>query len=311
MNTKTQITLKQLSCLVAVAETQHFRKAAERCGIAQPSLSAQIQNLETALKLRLVERGRSGVALTAAGREVLSRAQSVLTDTQGIIDYAASAMGGLAGTIRLGASPTVAPYLLPYIVATLHRQYKDLSLYVREGGARHLETELSEGVHDIILTQLPSHIADHEIIPLFREPLYLALAVDHPLAEQDEITVEHLAGLKVLSLSHGYYFHDQIEALCETYGAQLVRDYEGTSLDALRVMVGMDMGVTFLPALYAHSEIRARSEVVVKKLRGRAIYRTIGLVKRKKSGAMPGHLQLAEIIRDVAGKRFSDISILT
>jgi len=261
--------------------------------------------------LQLVERGRSGVALTAAGREVLDRAQTVLSETQGIMDYASSAKGGLTGTIRLGASPTIAAYLLPYIAATLHRQYKDLNLYVRERGARHLENELADGIHDIILTQLPSLVSDHEAIPLFREPLYLAVAVDHPLAEEDQISVEKLAGLKVLSLSHGYYFHDQVEALCETYGAELVRDYEGTSLDALRVMVGMDMGVTFMPAIYAHSEIRARSEVVIKKLRGRAVYRTIGLVKRKKSGETPGFEKLAEIIRDVAQRRFSDISVLT
>lgn len=301
------ITIKQLECLLAVEETSHFRRAAERLGLAQPSLSAQIQNLEAVLGLQLVERSRSGVALTPSGREIVKRARRIIDEVFGLSDFADSAQKSLLGTIRLGAKPTLGPYLLPHVVAELHRQHKELSLYVRECEPRELEYELARGVHDVILTQLPVTNSELVAAPLFHEPLYLALARDHPLASEDTLSVKNLRGLDVLSLNPTYHLHDQIHDLCNKFGASLMRDYEGTSLDAIRVMVGMGMGVAFLPALYVHSEISARSEVVVKKLTGRRITRLIGLVWRKSAGRASAYNAIADMIRDVSARKFKDI----
>lgn len=303
------LTLKQLRYLVALDETKHYRRAAEHCSISQPSLSAQIQNIEEALGVQLVERSRSGVALTPVGREVAERARRLLDEVQGIIDFAAGAQHGLVGTIRLGAKPTLGPYLLPYVVANLHRQHPDLRLYIREAAPRELEHELRRGVHDVILAQLP--VVGSELVTqrLFREPLYLALAADHPLAEKEEIEPKDLKGLQVLSLSPQYHLHDQINAVCQEFGATVLRDYEGTSLDALRQMVGMGMGVTFLPALYVCSEIPLRSEVVVKQLRGKSIMRSLGLVWRKSAGRAAAYQQIADVVREVAAKKFKDLII--
>ncbi len=303
------VTLKQLQCLLAVAEKRHFRRAAEHIGISQPSLSAQIQNLEEALGVRLVERSRSGVAISPLGRDVVQRARRIADETQGIVDFAAGAQTGLVGTIRLGSKPTLGPYLLPHVVAALHRRHKDLSLYVRESAPRDLEYELANGLHDVVLTQLPATSAEHVAEPLFREPLYLAFAVDHPLAKQETLSVKSLKDLDILSLSPEYHLHDQINALCENYGAHLLRDYEGTSLDALRQMVGMGMGVSFLPALYVHSEISARSEVIVKPLKGRSINRPVGLIWRKSAGRAQSYRKIADIIRDVVRRKFKDLII--
>ncbi|MCG8442952.1 MAG: hydrogen peroxide-inducible genes activator [Caulobacterales bacterium] len=295
--------------LLALEDAKHYRRAAENCGISQPSLTAQIQNLERALGVHLVERSRSGVALTPVGREVADRARRVLDEVQSLADFAAGAQRGLVGTIRLGAKPTLGPYLLPHVVARLHRLYPDLNLYVREGAPRELEHELSRGVHDVILAQLP--VAGSELVTerLFREPLYLAVAADHPLAREPEVTVQHLAGLEVLSLSPLFHLHDQITALCQEFGATLVRDYEGTSLDALRLMVGMGMGVTFLPALYVRSEIPTRGEVVAKKLHGKSIARFVGLVWRKSAGKAESFQQITRVIREVASRRFPDLTV--
>ncbi|MEO0398119.1 MAG: hydrogen peroxide-inducible genes activator [Pseudomonadota bacterium] len=304
------ITLKQLNCLIAVQDEAHFRRAAERCGVSQPSLSAQIQNLEEALSIRLVERSRSGVALTPVGREIAVRARRISDEALGIVDLAAGAQKGLIGTIRLGTSPTLGPYFLPYVVAALHRNHKELNLYVRETPARDLEHELGRGVHDVVATQMPVISAEHVAYEIFREPLYLAVAVDHPLAQIENVSVEDLKGLDVLSLSPNYHLHDQIKDLCEAFGASLLRDYEGTSLDALRQMAGMGMGVTFLPALYVHSEIRARSEVVIKEIRGRSITRTIGLVWRKSAGRAQAYKAIGAVMREVAEKKFKDLILL-
>ncbi|MBO6506280.1 MAG: hydrogen peroxide-inducible genes activator [Kordiimonadaceae bacterium] len=304
-----KLTLRQLRYLVALEDAGHFRHAAEACNISQPSLSAQIQLLEEILGVQLVERDRSGVTLSPVGREVSLRARTVLDELQSIVDFTAGAQHGLVGTIRLGAKTTLGPYLLPHVVAKLHKNHPELSLYVRDASPQQLVYELTRGLHDVVLAQLPVTGAELVTSRLFREPLFLALAVDHPLAEKDEVDVDDLSGLQVLSLSPQYHLHDQINTLCKEFGATRLRDYEGTSLDALRHMVGMGMGVTFLPALYAQSEISPQSEIVVKKLKGRTVTRSVGLVWRKSAGRAPAYHQLADVIREVVKESFPTVVV--
>lgn len=307
--TEPEITLRQLRYLMAVAETGHFGRAAQRCGISQPSLSAQIRNIEGALGLQLLERGRTGVAVTPVGREVIARASRVMEEVQGIVDFASGAQQGMSGTIRLGAKPTLGPYLLPHIVTSLHSANPELKLYVREGAPRELQSELARGLHDVILAQLP--VAGEELVVqrLFREPLLLALPSGHPLAAEPKVRSAELRGLQVLALAPHYHLHDQITRLCQEFGAVLLRDYEGTSLDALRIMVGMGMGVTFVPALYARSEIGPQSEVVVRPVEGARITRSVGLVWRKSAGRAVAYRAIARLIKQVAAEKFPMLTI--
>ncbi len=302
--TQPNVTLKQFRYLVALADFEHFRHAAEFCGVSQPSLSVQLQNLESTLSVRLVERSRGGVIFTPVGREVVVRARRVLFEAQSIADYVTTASHGLAGTIRLGVNATLGPYLLPRVLAALHREHPDTKLYIRESKPTSLETELGTGLHDVILAQSPVYNADYDTAPLFSEPIFLAVSAGHPLAGHKHVSVTDLKGLPVLSLAPEYHLHDQVHALCETFGAQLIRDYEGTSLDALRQMVAMDMGTTFLPALYAQSEISDLGDVVTIPLKGRRISRSIGLVWRKGAGRSSGYADLAQFIRDVVRTDF-------
>jgi len=170
--------------------------------------------------------------------------------------------------------------------------------------------QLNDGAQDLILTQLPVTGATFHVDRLFREPLSVAMPADHPLADRDGLDNEDLADESVLSLSPAYTLHDQISALCTETGAQLSRDYEGTSLDALRQMVAMGMGLTFLPALYIRSEIGARpaGDVVTRPFRGRRFSRSVGLVWRKNSGAAPAYQRLADTIRETA-RRFPELVI--
>ncbi|MDD9718267.1 hydrogen peroxide-inducible genes activator [Dinoroseobacter sp. PD6] len=303
-------TLRQLQFLVSIEETAHFRRAAERVGVTQPSLSAQIQNLEDTLGVALVERGRGGVRLTQVGREVVLRARRILDDVQSLVDFAGTARDGVVGTIRLGAKATLGPYLLPHVVGALHAAHPDLRIYIREDAPRLLEQDLARGEHDVILTQLPVTGADYTTARLFREPLLLALPADHPLLDKEVLRPRDLAGEQVLSLSPAYHLHDQITAICQQTGAQLARDYEGTSLDALRQMVGMGMGITFLPALYVRSEIEGRgAEVVVRRLSGAPIARSVGLVWRTRAGRTGAYLQIAQVIRDVVRARWPELVV--
>lgn len=293
------ITLRQMRYLIALEETGHFRLAAERCGISQPSLSVQIKTLEDALDLQLVERGRGSIRLTLPGREVVMRAREVLDLAQGILDLSVTLKSGIGGTVRLGTSATLGPYLMPNVVADLHRSHPDLRLYIREGIPRDLQRELNDGTHDLILTQLPVVGASIVTARLFRENLSVALPVDHPLTEKAMIDPSDLAEQTILSLSPIYALHDQISAMCLETGATLSREYEGTSLDALRQMVAMGMGATILPALYVRSEIEGRArDVVVRPFNNRRFSRSIGLAWRKSSGAGPVYERIASLIRE-------------
>lgn len=291
-------TIRQLRYLIALSEVRHFRKAAEAMQISQPSLSLQISNLEALLGVRLVERGRGPVTLTLEGREVLARARRAVDEVRGIVDLTAALKTGLSGTIRLGTTPTIGPYLMPFVVERLHARYPDLRLYIREVAPRDLRGELLAGGLDVILTQLPEGGADLVTRRLFREPLMLAMPDDHDLVSKTEVTEADLAGQNVLTLGPDYALHDQIAAICHQSGAMLARDYEGTSLDAIRQMVGRGMGVALLPRLYARSEIDGRSSnVVVRPFRRNAVVRSIGLVWRR-AGNAATYDRLSNVIKE-------------
>lgn len=303
-------TIRQLQYLVAVAELKHFGKAAASLNITQPSLSVQLRTLEETLGVALAERGRGGVIMTPTGRAVAELAQQVLYDVQAIADITAGSHRGMNGILRLGVPPTLGPYLLPHVIKRLHKLYPDLKLYVREAPPRDLQASLLDGTFDLVLTPLPVVSSEVIVERLFREPLYFVCANDHPLAGQSEISPKDLKGVPVLALEAQYHLHDQIRDLCHDLGAQLLRDYEGTSLDTLRHMVGSGLVVTFLPALYVRFELGARGDVSVSKVKSKPIHRTIGLVWRKHSASSEGYQRIADVIRAAVTKVFKDITVI-
>jgi LysR family transcriptional regulator, hydrogen peroxide-inducible genes activator len=294
-----KITLRQLHYLQALAATGHFRRAAEQVGVSQPSLSAQIALLEQRLAIKLVERGGSVPILTPRGRDIVERAQRILADVQALEDSAQNDTQGLNGTVRLGVSPTLGPYLMPYVVARLHRDHPNLKLHVREGFPDDLVRELASGMHDAVLVQLPIVGNDFIVERLFREALLLVMAADDPLAARDAIDTADLAGRGLLTLSSKYKMTEQIMALGQGVGAHVLRDYEGTSLDAIRQMAGMGMGLALLPSLYIRAEVRDEHDVVVRPIRGRDLYRELGLVWRRGAGRSSAYQDLSAILVDV------------
>jgi len=294
-----KITLRQLTYLQALAATGHFRRAAEQVGVSQPSLSAQIAQLEQRLDVKLIERGPSAAILTPRGRDIVERARRILADVQALEDSAHDDADGLAGTVRLGVSPTLGPYLMPHVVARLHRDHPHLKLHVREGSPEDLMRDLARGVHDTVLVQLPVVGDDFIVERLFREALLLVMAADDPLARRDKVDSRDLAGRGFLTLSPSYKMTEQIVALGNIVGAHILRDYEGTSLDAIRQMAGMGMGLALLPALYVRAEVRDEHDVVVRPIAGRDLYRELGLVWRKGAGRAQAYQDLAEIVASV------------
>jgi LysR family hydrogen peroxide-inducible transcriptional activator len=298
-------TIRQVGYFAAVAETLSFRQAAVRLQVSQPTLTHQILALEEALGLELFERSRAGTNLTPAGRELLPNARRALEELQGLCDHAASLSHGPGGTYRLGVTATLGPYLLPLVLPPIHRRYAALKLYVRENVPRDLESGLVSGDYDLILTPLPVDALGVNVVPLFREPLQLVLPADHRLTKKKKIDRHDLEGESVLTIEEHHHFHQQIKELCERLGAHVLRDYEGTSLDTLRQMVVMGMGIAFLPALYIRSEIHRPRELRVANLHGEEVYRTHALVWRKSSPAAALFRDVAEQIRAFVAQELS------
>ncbi len=307
----TQITLRQIRYFAVLAKALQFRRAAEQLGISQPSLSLQIDAFETALGTQLVERRRNGLILTMAGRAAALRADQILGQVDALEQVARPTEGALSGTLRLGTSPTLGPYLLPRALRHLHQLHPELKLVIRDAAPKELTEDLMAGRHDLILTELPVARAETHVVDLFREPLLLAVSHSHPLAQAEMVRHADLVAESMISLSADFLLHRQILDLCETVGATLRDEFEGTSLDALRQMVSLEMGVTLLPALYVDSEVnRTGSDVAALVLRP-PLYRQIGLVWRSTSGQPRAFQTLAGIIREVARSEFGALVSLS
>jgi LysR family transcriptional regulator, hydrogen peroxide-inducible genes activator len=224
-------------------------------------------------------------------------------------DLAASSQHGLHGTLRLGVPPTLGPYLLPHIVPALHARHPELRLYVREDTPASLHVDLEAGRFDLVVTPLPVQAAGLAVERLFREPLRVVVAHDHPLAGAGQLDRRDLAGEKVLAIERGHHLHAQVSDICAEHGAVLLRDYEGTSLDALRLMVGMGLGLAFLPALYVRSEIGGRADLRVLDLARPQLYRQIGMAWRTTSVHGDEFVALAELIRAIARDTLPEVTV--
>jgi LysR family hydrogen peroxide-inducible transcriptional activator len=300
--------IRQLEYLVAIADTLNFRRAAERTNTTQPTLSEQLKALEERLGAHLVERDRSRVLLTPIGVQVVEIARRILRDSNEIRQLTASGGKELAGVLRLGLPPTIGPYLLPLVLPSLHKSFPELKLYIREEVPEALPRALSEGTLDIVITLLPVQGSELVSHALFREPLYLVAAADDPLAGMRKVQRSDLDGRDVLALGRGHQLHEVVVALCEEFGARLRYDFEGTSLDTLREMVMMGLGVTFLPGLYVRREIMTDPHLKVIELHGRSIYHNIGIAWRKSSALQSSYEQLATFFRNAVETELADLA---
>ncbi|SDZ01142.1 transcriptional regulator, LysR family [Jannaschia faecimaris] len=290
-------TLQQFRYLVAVADTLHFRRAAESVNVTQPTLSTQLRELEDKLGVQLVERSRSGVTLTPIGADVSARARGVLRDVADIATLARTGADPLAGTIRVGVVGSLGSYFLPLVIPALHAAYPRLKFYVREGVAQDLLTRLRDGALDLLFFPTPLDDPNLAVAPLFHEPLLVVLPSDHPLTASTVVDRAALRGETVMTLEAGHRLHETVAALCAETGAHLSLDYEGTSLDTLRQMVATGLGLSVLPALYVRSEVAREDLVTARALSSPAPGRDIGMVWRQTAAHGHAYRTLAAVIR--------------
>lgn len=293
-------TLRQLEYLVALADARHFGRAAAAVYASQPTLSQQIRTLEARLGVVLVERGDNPVQLTPIGREIAERARLILQGVDDLQALAQRSVNALAGTIRLGVSPTLGPYLMPAVVATLHKTYPDMRLYIREGIPEDLTADLRRGGLDMVLASLPVGGPDLVIEPLFHEPLHMVAAPDNPLFRKRMIRRADLEGAQVLSLDPRHPFHQQTRSICQDLKATVMREYEGTSLDTLRQMAGSNIGLALLPELYLRSEVGGEDMVRRLQIEDWQASRTIAAIWRHGSAYAQSYGLISRAIAEKA-----------
>jgi len=274
--------LRQLQYVVAVADLGGFGRAAARCHVSQPSLSAQIALVEHALGVRLFERDRRVVRLSPAGAAVVDRARQVLLAARDLVDAARRQSDPFTGRIRIGVLPTVCPYLLPEVTTPLHETYPDLSIQWTEDKTSSLLGRINEGTLDGAIVALDPRVNGLETFEIDRDPFVLAAAPGHRLVRSKRpIAPEELDGAEVLLLEDGHCLRDQALAICANTGATEA-GYRATSLATLVQMVGTSSGVTLLPALSLPVENR-RSHLVIRPFVRPVPCRTLALVWRRGS----------------------------
>lgn len=287
--------LRDLSYLVALADRQNFRRAAEQCFVSQPTLSTQVRKLEEELGVTLFERLPRKVLLTESGEAIVKRARSILQEADEIREIAHRASNPETGRLRLGIFPTLAPYLLPHVIPDITERFPNLELLLYERRTEEIIEQLNRGELDAGILALPVAEAALTSVTLFDEAFVAALPTGHPLSERPQLATDDLAGHKLLLLEDGHCMRDQALDVCHRTGADEHQGFRATSLETLRQMVAARVGITLLPMLAVKPPVSVNPAVCLRAFEPeQRPYRTLALFWRKTS-AMDGFLrQLAE-----------------
>lgn len=248
------MTLTELRYIVALAETGHFGKAADKCYVSQPTLSIAIKKLEEELDIALFERNRQLIQPTPLGARIIHQAQYVLEQAGKIKELANAGKDPLGSTLALGAIFTVGPYLFPLLIPQLQKLAPKMPLFIEENYTAVLREKLRKGELDAIIIALPFTEPDVDIAPVYEESFVVLLPADHPLAKHKNINMEDLLEETVLLLGEGHCFRDQVLNACPGLKSSMANVdpslrsmVEGGSLETLKHMVASKLGITILP----------------------------------------------------------------
>src|ERR1700760_3896765 len=288
-----QMTLRQLRYFDALARHGHFGRAAEACSISQPALSMQIREMEEALGGALIERNARQAGLTKFGEELVHRVRDILRSVDELGDFARASQDRLAGRLRVGMIPTIAPYLLPKVIENLARLHPELDIHIRETLTPKLIKEVAEGRLDTAIVALPVSEPSLTEVALFTENFLLVRpgeAAGMPVPSR-----EMLREMRLLLLEEGHCFRDQALSFCNMQSSPPREVLDASSLSTLVQMVGAGIGVTLIPEMAVGVETRSAS-VSVARFRDPQPSRTIGMVWRKTSPLARQLMQISEVV---------------
>jgi LysR family hydrogen peroxide-inducible transcriptional activator len=293
--------LKDLKYIIAVAETRHFGKAAERCFVSQPTLSGQIKKLEQELGVVIFERTNRSVEVTPIGQEIIPHAYLTIEQTEAIKQLAIAHQDPLAGPLRIGAIPTLSPYLMPLILMPLRRRHPQLKLVLSEEMTDTLLQRLHN--HEIDAALLATAVEDHDLesVPLFNEPFWLAHPRQHWFYNREDITRDDLDNTEMLLLSEGHCLAKQAMDICHLAERQQqgdMADLRASSLETLLQLVGAGFGSTLVPALALRGSWTTDSGVVARKLDIPEAFRQVSIVFRPSFPRQKALQAFSQIIMD-------------
>jgi len=292
-------TLRQLEYIVAIAETGRIGAAAEVLNVSQPSLSAQLSDVEADLGIALFTRGRGGARVTPDGEDIVRRARLILRDHE---DLRASVTksGNFKGRLRLGILPSIGPYLLPDVVRKLHKDHPRFRLIVREENTRDLDEGLRNGRLDMIISTPEDHPGTRHTL-LFEEKFWVATALDFPEAKiKGKLSLAELKGQTFLTLGPKHRLSHIVALLASRAGGRVSDEYEGTSLDAIRLMAATGAGVAILPEVYAVTEARRGTDILLQYLDDDEAKRKVALIQPLLSEPRYGSDELSGVLLSVA-----------
>lgn len=243
--------MQQLRYVVAVARTGNFSRAAEQCRVAQPSLSQQIQKLEDELGERLFDRLKREVKLTVHGETFLRRAVRILEEVDAAKREAADSQNLLRGTLTIGVLPTIAPYLLPEVMAQFTETFPGVEIVVQEDTTERLLKLAHNYEIDFALASQPIQDARLEIKELFSEALLLALPPGHRLTRKRKVVVSDLKGERLMVMKAGHCLGDQVLGFCDRQDVRSKISFRSSQLETIQALVTSGLGISLIPAMAA------------------------------------------------------------
>jgi LysR family transcriptional regulator, hydrogen peroxide-inducible genes activator len=245
--------LRQLECFCAVARTGSFTRAAEELGMAQPSLSEQINKLEQALGGALFERFSRRIELTAPGETLLPLARALIEEAAALPQYLEAAREGVRGPLRVGVIPTILPYFLAPVLRGFVEMYPEVELQLRESTTEDLLQQVLDGALDLAVVSVPVAETGLVMSELFREPLCLAVPEGHELASAEKVQLRRLKGERLLILKGGHCLRDESLAVCERARAHFGAQFEADQLASIFELIRAGFGVSIIPEMARRS----------------------------------------------------------
>jgi LysR family hydrogen peroxide-inducible transcriptional activator len=291
--------LRQLQYLVAVHDQGHFGRAADACFVTHSTLSAGVQELETLLGTKLVERSRQGVRFTRLGKDIVERARRLLREAEEIAGLAQAAGRPLTGELSMGVIPTIAPFLLPRVLPELRSTYPELKLYLREETSQQACDALHRGTLDCVLLALPFPCGDVESEVLFDDELLLALRRQEAEALPQHVPPAAIRNSDLLLLEDGHCLTDHSLAACGRSAPKSAM--LGTSIHTLIQMVDNGLGLTLVPQMAVDAGILEGTSLVSRELDAENAARKIALIWRRRSPREKEFQLLAKVLREAAG----------
>ncbi|HYD72154.1 MAG TPA: hydrogen peroxide-inducible genes activator [Candidatus Binatia bacterium] len=292
-------TLRQLQFLISLRAEGSFVAAADAVGVTQPTLSAGIKDLENALGVTLVERGRNGAVLTPAGEDAAERAARAIGEVEELVRTVQAAGEPFSGAFRLGAIPTIAPFLLPRALPLLKKKFPRLRLQMREDLTHRLVDQLRARTLDAALIALPYEAHGVATLPIAEDEFLFLGPEDHPLAKRNDLKPEQLKQEELLLLEDGHCLREHALSACRLSPSKRSSEVGATSLHTLVQMVAGGMGVTLLPKIAAEAGATAGAHVALRAFAKPVVGRAIGVAWRDHGARADEARMLGDVLREL------------